>query len=98
MTLLKSVLGRSISHYLYDQFESSFKDLQTLNVDTNSYGSLLVPLINEKLSTHIRVIIARKFKSEVWGLKKMIEVLKLEIEAKECSLLIYAQEFRSCPN
>ena len=62
--------------------------MQTLKVDTNSYGSLLLPLINEKLPTDIRVIIARKFKSEVWNLNEMIEVLKLEIEAKERSLSV----------
>ena len=72
---------------LYDQIESSVRNLQTLKVDTNSYGSLLVPLINEKLPTDI-VIIARKFKSEFWDLNEMTEVLKLEIEAKERSLSV----------
>ena len=42
---------------LYDQTESSVRNLETLKVDTNSYGSLLVPLINEKLPTDICVII-----------------------------------------
>ena len=73
---------------LYDQIESSVRNLQTLKVDTNSYASLLMPLINEKLPTDIRVIVARKFKSEVWDLNEMIEVLKLEIEAKERSLSV----------
>ena len=49
-----------------------------MKVDTNSYGSLLLPLINEKLPTDIRVITTRKFKSEVWDWNEMIEVLKLE--------------------
>ena len=49
-----------------------------MKVDTNSYGSLLLPLINEKLPTDIRVIITRKFKSEVWDWNEIIEVLKLE--------------------
>ena len=49
-----------------------------MEVDTNSYGSLLLPLINEKLPTDIRVIITRKFKSEVWDWNEIIEVLKLE--------------------
>ena len=73
---------------LYDQIESSVRNLQTLKVDTNSYASLLMPLINEKLPTDIRVIVARKFKSEDWDLNEMIEVLKLEIEAKERSLSV----------
>ena len=75
---------------LYDQIESSVRNLQTLKVDISSYASLLVPLINEKVATDIRVIIARKFKSEVWDLNEMIEVLKLEIEAKERSLTVSA--------
>ena len=74
---------------LYDQIESSVRNLQTLKVDISSCASLLVPLINEKVPTDIRVIIARKFKSEVWDLNEMIEVLKLEIEAKERSLSAY---------
>ena len=71
---------------LYDQIESNVRNLQILKVDTSSYSSLFVPLINEKLPTDIRVIIARKFKSEVWDLNEMIEVLKLEIDAKELSV------------
>ena len=47
-----------------------------------------MPLINEKPLTDIRVIISRKFKSQVWNLNEMIEVLKLEIEAKERSLSV----------
>ena len=70
---------------LYDQIESIVRNLQTLKVDTNSYGSLLVPLINEKLPTDIRVIIPR---TEVWDLNEMTEVLKLEIEAKKLSLSV----------
>ena len=62
--------------------------MQTLKKDTNSYGSFVVPLINEKLPTDIRVITARKFKSKVWDLNKMIEVLKLEVEAKKRSLSV----------
>ena len=62
---------------LYDQIESRVRNLQTYKVDTNSYGSLLVSSINEKLLlTNIRVMIARKFKSEVWDLNEMIILLK----------------------
>ena len=65
-----------------------------LKVDTNSYSSLLVALICEILPTDIRVT---KFKSEVWDLNEMNEVLILETEAKESSLsvstsLVHKQE------
>ena len=67
---------------LYDQSESSVRNLET---DTNSYGSLLLPLINAKLPTDICVLRTRKFKSEVWDLNEMIEVLGTEIEANKTS-------------
>ena len=70
---------------LYDQSESSVRNLQTLETDTNSYGSLLLPLINTKLPTDIYVLRTRKFKSEVWDLNEMIEVLGTEIEANKTS-------------
>ena len=33
---------------LYDEVETSARNLRTLNVDTSTYGSLLVPLLSEK--------------------------------------------------
>ena len=46
---------------LYDQVESSVKNLKSLKVETNSYGSLLVPLLNEKLPNDLRERIAYNF-------------------------------------
>ena len=34
---------------LYDEVETSVRNIITLNVDTSTYGSLLVPLLSEKL-------------------------------------------------
>ena len=59
--------------------------LQTLETDANSYGSLLLPLINAKLPTDICVLRTIKFKSENWHLNEMIEVLGTEIEANKTS-------------
>lgn len=54
-----------------------------MKADTNSYSSLLMPLINEKLPTDIRVTIARKFESEVWGFKEMIGNLSKHWKLKQ---------------
>ena len=35
---------------LYDEVETIVRDLRTLNVDTSTYGSLFIPLLNEKFS------------------------------------------------
>lgn len=68
---------------LYNQIETSVRNLKTLNVNTNSYGSLLVPLLNEKIPNDIRIILARKFKEEIWTLDEMLEIILQELAAKE---------------
>ena len=39
---------------LLDQVESSVRDLKALKIETNSYGQLLVPLLNEKLPNDLK--------------------------------------------
>ena len=39
---------------LFDQVESSVRNLRLLKVEKNSYGSLLVSLLNEKLVNDMR--------------------------------------------
>ena len=73
---------------MYDQIEISVRNLKSLDIDIATYGSLLVPLLNEKLPSELRVILSRKFENDVWRLDDMIKCLKTEVEAKERSLSI----------
>ena len=73
---------------LYDEVETKVRNLRTLNVDTSTYGSLLVPLLNEKLSPDLRLKLSQNVENEVWILDNMLEMLKLEVEAKGRSLTI----------
>ena len=50
---------------LFDKVENSVRNLKTLSVEPDSYGSLLVPLINEKLPNDLKLLIARQFDSDV---------------------------------
>lgn len=54
--------GISNLHKIYDAVEFSVRNLKSLKVETSSYGSLLVPLLNEKLPNDIRFNLAREFK------------------------------------
>ena len=67
---------------LFDKVENSVRDLKTLSVDPDTYGSLLVPLINEKLPNDFKLLIAHQIDSDVWSLLKLLKHLKNEIEAK----------------
>ena len=72
---------------LFDQVESSVRNLKLLKVETNSYGPLLVPLLNGKLPNDMRERIACKFDNNVWSLD-MLDFLKRELEVKERSLSV----------
>ena len=45
---------------LFDEVESSIRNLKSLEVDTVGYGDLLVPLLIEKLPFNLRRRIAKK--------------------------------------
>ena len=75
---------------LLDQTESSIRNLESLNVKTDSYGTLLVPLINDKLPDGIRISIAKKFDNDLWDIETLVELLRKEVEAKERSFAVGA--------
>ena len=52
-----------------------------------------MPLINEKLPTEMRLLIAQKFDNELWDLSEMLRVLKHEIETKERSVSVGVPSF-----
>ena len=71
---------------MYDQIDVSIRNLKSLNVSPESYGALLIPVLNEKIPEELRVIISRKFNDDVWKLEPMIEYVKAELQARErCS-------------
>ena len=80
---VKSVHDVKSLRKLFDTVDSSIRNLKTLKVEVNSYGSLLVPLLNAKLPKELCLNIARNFEDDVWPLEDMIKVLKNEIQTKE---------------
>ena len=86
---IKSANDISGLRKLFDRVENSVRNLKTLSVEPETYGSLLVPLINEKLPNDMKLLIARQFNSVVWSLSKMLQYLKKETEAKERATLTW---------
>ena len=71
----------------YDTLEIYCRGLQSLGADPKAYGTFLVNLLLQKLPEEIQLIISRKL-SELhgdgdWELPKLLEILKVEIEARE---------------
>ena len=59
------------------------RGLQALNVTSESYGKLTVPILLSKLPEDIQLIISRQKKEETWSLDNLLEALTEEITARE---------------
>ena len=55
LPVIKSVNDVKRFRKLYEKVEYSVRNLKTLDVDSSSYGNLLVPLINAKLPNKLRL-------------------------------------------
>ena len=51
-------------------------------MDINSYGTLLISLILERIPSELKIIISRRFKDDVWDLLSLIEIFKEELFAR----------------
>ena len=71
---------------LYDKVEVHVRGLQSLNVPTSAYGSLLVPVLLGKIPEDVRLQIGREMKDGHWELSRLLDLLRAEIEIRErCS-------------
>ena len=78
--------------YVYDKICVPIRGLASLGVSADQYGSLLIPVIMEKLPTDIRLYIPRKATSDVWKINELLEMIEKEVAARESS------EFKSHGN
>ncbi|XP_028409239.1 uncharacterized protein LOC114531823 [Dendronephthya gigantea] len=53
--------------YIYDKVSVNVRALEALGVHSDQYGSLLIPVIMSKLSSDVRLQIARNTRKDVWA-------------------------------
>ena len=72
---------------VHDKIEIHLRSLRTLEVDPETHGMLLIPLLKRKLPSDINLILSRKFDSndELWKIADLMKELKREVEARERS-------------
>ena len=70
---------------MYGKIEVCVRNLKALNIDIVTYGAILVPFLNGKLSEEIRMILSRNFQNNIWQLDDMLKILKREVKEKERS-------------
>ena len=83
---------------LYNQVESSVRNLKSLQINTSGYGALLVPLLIEKLPFNLWQNIAEKFENGIWELPEMLKILKSDLVAKECFISVGSTCSETPPN
>ena len=77
--------GRNVTELrgLYDQVESHVRSLGTLDVQSENYGPVLIPIILERLPDDIKLHISRVLGNDSWKMDDFMRILKEEIAARE---------------
>ncbi|CAB3979174.1 PREDICTED: uncharacterized protein LOC107346460, partial [Paramuricea clavata] len=68
---------------VYDSIEVHVRGLKTLGVESEQYGTLLVPIILSKVPEDLRLILSRQISTENWKLDETLKHLRTELEARE---------------
>uniref|UniRef100_A0A7M5WXV2 DUF1758 domain-containing protein n=1 Tax=Clytia hemisphaerica TaxID=252671 RepID=A0A7M5WXV2_9CNID len=68
---------------LYNHVESCVRNLKALKLEAKGYGSLLIPILKEKLPDELKIVISRKFGSSIWTLDLLLTYLNEELRALE---------------
>ena len=85
---------RGLRH-LYDLVESNVRSLKSLEVQPESYGSLLSSVLMNKLPAELRLIASRKFADQdSWKFSELLTVIEEEVKARERSTLRSLQDSR----
>ena len=71
--------------FVYDQICVHTRSLPSLGVMADQYGSLLIPIIMSKLPPEIRLQIARNTTDSVGKIEDLLNVIKIEVKAREAS-------------
>ena len=71
--------------FVFDKVRIHVRGLEALGVSSKEYGSLLIPIVMNKLPNDLRMRVARETSGDVWKIDEILEILRKEIEATEAS-------------
>ena len=83
--------------HIYDKIQVNVRELEALGVESEQYGSFLVPIIMAKLPSEVRLQIARITTNDVWKVEELLNIIKGEVEAREISDSMRANERKPEP-
>ena len=67
---------------VYDQLETTVRNLRSLNVETQTYGYFLVPVLRQKLPNVLRMIMSRNFKNDIWEMTQVLIFFRMNSKRK----------------
>ena len=73
---------------VYDQIEIKICSLPALGIKAESYGSLLILVVMEKITQEFWLVISCKMKSDTWDVNELIKAFKEELEEREKTRLV----------
>jgi len=83
---------------LYDEIEVRIRGLQSMGIQADSYGTLLVPVLLSKLPDDVKLEISRGVEDGKWKLDDLFKKLIAEITARErCTTTPVNPAFAFCP-
>ena len=68
---------------LCDKIEISVRNWDSLDLKKETYGNLLILIINARLPEELRLYLSTKFKNNSWNIDDLLTFLKTDVEAKE---------------
>ena len=83
---------------LYNDVENCVRNLKCLDVETSTYGCLLVPILKARLPDDLILLISRKFEGNVWTLERLLKFISDELIAKETCGSIFNSKTKSHSN
>ena len=72
---------------IYGKIEINVRSIQALGIKSEMYGSLLIPVIKEKIPKEFQLVISCKMKSDTWDINELLDTFK-ELEAREKSRFV----------
>ena len=63
--------------------ESHTRTLSNQGVNKEHFGAILIPVIEQRIPYNVRVELSRKRGKDNWKLKRFLELLRIEIEARD---------------
>lgn len=69
--------------HLFDQISSHVRSLKSLDVRSETYNSLLCPVLIARLPSELQLIVSQNVSEEDWNLDELLRVVKEEVVARE---------------